>query len=204
MYTYRDIKNYLKVNGWMHLLLVPLRTIQSKLFVIERGIVYNFIPANVPEKKPGQSIIVKRATINDLNKLRIIHPNTTLFREFLKNDDIFVIALFGEKIVGYVNFGKALPKRYKNFISLKPEELWHREAKIQPEYRNMGVYSMIFSFTAQIAERQGYSRVYSNIYSNNKKSIEIHTKKFGFNPVFSYTYIKFLFFEKTWVRFIKI
>lgn len=199
MYTYSSIKNYIKINGWIHFLILPLRRIQLKLLVIERGFTFYFIPANIPEKKSDPSITVRFATIEDLDKLREISPNTTLFKDFMKKKDIFVIALSDEKVVGHICFAMDLPVKYKNFIRLQPDELWHREAFIHPEYRNKGIYSIIFSFAAQIAEQQGFSRVYSSINSNNQKSIEIHTKKFRFNPVFSYTYIKFLFFEKTWV-----
>ena len=59
---------------------------------------------------------------------------------------------------------------------------------------------MIFSFATRIAEKQGYSKVYLYLDKSNQKSIEIHTQKFGFKPIFSYSYLKLLFFEKSWIR----
>jgi GNAT superfamily N-acetyltransferase len=200
MYTYRDIKNYVKVNGWIHFLLLPLRRIQSNFFVFERGAIYYFIPANTPEKKPDPSIITRSATLDDLDKLRMINPNTTLFREFLKNKDIFIIALIDEKVVGHLIFALNIPKRYKNIITLKSDESYVRDGFIHPEYRKMGIYSMIFSYASRIAESKGYSRVYGTIISNSQQSIKIHTKKFGFNPILSFKYVKFLFFEKIWIN----
>jgi hypothetical protein len=149
MYTFNDIKNYIRINGWLHFLTLPLRRIQSKIFVIERGSVYTFIPANVPEKKPDQSIIVRIAMNDDLDKLKEINPNTTIFRESLKNNDTFVIALIGEKVVGHICFATNLPKKYMNLISIRPDEVYVREGFIHPEYRGMGLYSMIFSFASQ-------------------------------------------------------
>ena len=199
MYTFSDIKNYIKAKGWMHSFLLPLRWIQLRLFVIERGTICYFVPANVPEKKPDPSIIVRRATFDDLDKLREIRPKTKQFRKFLENNDIFVISLIGDKVVGHVCILKDIPEHYKNVICLKSDEGWVTDGLIHPEYRNKGIYSMMFSFAVQIAERQGYSRVFGYLNKTNMKSIEIHTKKFGFNPVFSYRYLKLLFFEKTWV-----
>ena len=204
MYTYNDIKNYIKIKGLGHFLLLPIRWIQLRLFVIERGTICYFVPANIPEKKLGQSIIVRRATFNDLDKLREIRPKTKQFRKFLENNDIFVISLIGDKVIGHVCILKDTPEHYKNLIHLKPDEGWLTDALIHPEYRNKGIYSMIFSFAVQIAKKQGFSRVYGYLDKTNQKSIEIHTKKFGWNPVFNYKYLKFLFFEKTWIQEIKI
>lgn len=201
MYTIIKIKNYIEVYGWKQLLIIPFRRIQRKLFVIKKGIVYYFIPANIPKKNFDQSIIVRRATIDDLGKLKVFKSDTTLYRDWLKNNEIFIIALIDEKVVGQICITNDQPKENINFIKfkLKSEEAYVREGFIHPKYRNMGIYSIIFSFAAQIAERQGYSRVYGDITSNNQKSREIHTKKFGFIPVFSYMYVKLPFFEKTWV-----
>jgi GNAT superfamily N-acetyltransferase len=198
MYTFRDVKNYITNNGWQYFLTMPLRRINKNLFIFEKGIVYFFNCEKIFLKQPDQSIIVRRATIDDIDKLRELNPNTTLFREFLKNDEIFIIALANEKIVGHVCFVKNVPKRFEGFINLQPDELWLREVLILQGYRNKGIYSRIFSFAVFHAKKQRYTKVFSNILSHSKNSIEIHTKKFGFIPAFSYNYIKFLFFEKTW------
>lgn len=185
--------------GWIHFFTWPLRIIQSK-FVIERGNLYYFLPSNIAERKPDPSIIVKEATIDDLNKITEINPNTPRFREFIKNNEILIIALINEKIVGHLCFERDIPKRFKGFINLRPDELWFGETLILPKYRNTGIYSMIFSFAAFQARKRGYTKVYRDILSNNQHSIEIHTKKFGFNPLFRYLYIKILFYEQTWIE----
>jgi len=200
MYTYEDIKCYIKVNGWIRFLTLPLRRIQLKLFVIDRGILYYFSPENISQRKSDPSIILKRATVDDFDKLKEINPNTALFREFLKNNEIFVIAIIDKKVVGHLSIAKNVPNMYKNLICLKQEEAIVREGFILPEYRNMGIYSMLFPFASKIAEKEGYSKIFGIIISNNHKSIEIHTKKFGFIPVFRYTYVKLLSFEKIWVN----
>ena len=180
---------------------MPLRRIQPKLFVFQKGVTYYFKPENILEKKSDNSIIIKRATLDDLDKLKVFKRDTTLYEKFLKNNDIFIIALIGEKVVGQICITKDLPKENVNFsnFNLRSEEAYVREGRIHRQYQNKGIYSMIFSFAAQIAARQGYSRVYGDIPSNNQKSIEIHTKKFGFVPIFRYRYVKLLFFEKKWI-----
>jgi hypothetical protein len=197
MYTYRDIKNYIQLNGWIHFLILPLRRIKLKYFNIENGVIYFFIPENVPLRPPDSSIIIRRATIDDLEKLREINPNTTLFRNFLNNNDIFIIALSEEKVIGHSCITKVPPEKFKNLIKININEAWHREAFVRNRFQNKGIYSMIFSYAAQIADGQGYTKVYSDIISNNRKSIELHIKKFGFIPVLNYVYLKFLFFERT-------
>jgi hypothetical protein len=201
MFTYSDIKNYVEVYGWKGLFTIPFRRTLFKVFVIERGTRYYFIPDHVPEKKTEKSINVRRATANDLSKLTVFKRDITLYRNWLDNNDIFIIALIDEKVVGQVCITNNLPKEILSMIKfeLKPNEAYAREAFIHPKYRNLGIYSMIFYFAAKMAERQGYSKVYGDIASNNQKSIKIHTKKFGLIPVFSYIHFKFLFFEKTWI-----
>ena len=87
MYTYNYIKDYIKLVGWIHFLTLPLRRIQDE-FVIERGNLYYFLPENVAERKPDPSIIVKEATIDDLNKLKEFNWDTSRFRKYFKNNDI--------------------------------------------------------------------------------------------------------------------
>ena len=199
MYTYNDIKNYIKIKGLIHFLILPLRWIQLRLIVIEGGTIGYFVPANVPNKEPDQSILVRKATFDDLDKLREIRPKTKQFRKFLENNDIFVIALIDGNVVGHVCILKNLPEHYNRF-NLKPDEGWLTDALVHPEYRNKGIYTIIFSFATRLAEKKGYSKVYLYLDKSNQKSIEIHTQKFGFKPIFSYSYLKLLFFEKSWIR----
>jgi hypothetical protein len=203
MYNFKDIKNYIKINGVIQFSILPLRKILSKIFVISRGTAYYFNPGNIPEKKHDQSIIVRRSTFDDLDKLKEINPNIASFRDFLKNNDIFIIALINEQIVGHLIISKEIPKRYKNLINLKSDEAYVREGYINPRYRNRGIYSLIFACASKIAESEGYSKIFGVITSNNQKSTEIHTKKFGFYPLFRFIHIRFLFLEKNWISAIQ-
>lgn len=199
MYTYSDIKNYIKFAGWVHFLALPLRRIQSK-FVFERGHLYFFFASKIAERQSDPSIIIKEASIDDLNNLKGINPNTPRFREFIKKNEILIIALNNEEIIGHVCFVRDVPKRFKGFINLRHDELWFSEVYILPEYRNKGIYSMLFSFAAFQAKKQGITKIFGDILSNNQKSIEINTKKFGFNRLAHYQHIKILFYEHTWIE----
>jgi len=199
MYTFNDIKSYIKIVGWIYFLTLPLRRIRSE-FVIERGNVYYFSLAEITGSYSNPSIMVTEATIDNLNKLKEKNPNIPRFRKFLENHEIVIVAIINEKIVGHGIFVKDIPKKFKGFINLRPGELWVADAYSLPEYRNKGIYSRIFSYTVFQARKRGNTKLFCDILANNLHSIEIHTKKFGGKRLFSYFYIKILFYEHTWIQ----
>jgi GNAT superfamily N-acetyltransferase len=200
MYSRNQIKKYIRDVGWIHFLTYPLRQIQSK-FVIEKGNLYYFLTADIAERNAVPPIIVKEATLDDLDKNKEINLNTPSFREFLKNNDILIFAIINEKIIGHFCLEKKEPKKFSSLINLKVDELWIRDVFLSPNYRNRGIYTMILAFAASQARKQGYNKLFVDIRSNNQHSIEIHTKKFKFIHISSYLYLKILFYEHTWENF---
>ncbi len=62
MYTLNDIKNYSRVYGWISLFLVPLRYIQSKIFVYKHEIILYKSLQNIPgENRELKDFVFRKA-----------------------------------------------------------------------------------------------------------------------------------------------
>jgi len=198
MYTLNDIKNYSRVYGWISLFLVPLRYIQSKIFVYKQEIILYKSLQKIPiENKELKDFVFRKAFSKDLEKLKEIKPNTELFKKWLENESLFIIALKNNKIVGYTCVEFYPQKPIDRVLKLQQNEAWGRDAFILPEYRNKGIYSIMFSLVTNLAKEKNLSKIYGSVDVKNLKSLKIH-KKFGSKVIGRYIYLKLLVFEKIW------
>ena len=198
MYTLDDIKNYKRAYGWTNLLTIPLKRVLSKIFTFKREMVlYSSLSDPVPYREPSEGINIRKASNEDLNRLKDIRPNTKLFRKWLENDSLFLIALDGDKVIGYSCSESHPIKPLDKVVKLKSDEVWGHNAFILAEYRGKGIYSSMFFLGAQMLKEQGVKRVLGSIDFRNHRSMKIH-KKFGGKEVGRVTYLKFPGFEKIW------
>lgn len=198
MYTLDDIKNYGRVYGWIDLLTIPLRRVLSKIFTFKREIIlYRSLVDSFPYRKSNTGIDVRKARKDDLEKLGVIRPNMKLFRGWLENDSLFLIALDGDRVIGYSCTEFHPIKPLDKVMELKSDEAWGHNAFILPEYRGKGIYSILFSLGVQMLKEQGVNKVFGSIDFRNHRSMKIH-KKFGGKEVGRVTYLNFLGFEKIW------
>ena len=129
--------------------------------------------------------VVRAATRDDLDALVACQPKRQTFVDRFANDDHCVVAMIGDRIVGYEWFSDRPTHREGNHgyvIHIPRGFVYNYDAYIDPRYRNCGFWIRFKAYQADLMSRIGRGRVLTFVEYGNWASLRAHLR-FGFTPL---------------------
>lgn len=88
----------------------------------------------------------------------------------------------GKRIIAYSIFGSYLYYKKKEFPEEKENYAYSRGTGVHSEFQGKGFGTILKDITVEIAKREGYKGMYTDVASNNTASLKVQ-KKTGFTMV---------------------
>ncbi len=139
----------------------------------------------VPDIKQARGKgIVRQGVFEDVAYMSELNNKKDIFVERFKNDEKCIVAVHGDKIIGYEWFSdKPLhcEERFFYSIEVPPGAVYAYDAYIMPEYRISGVWIKFKSYLGEYMQKNNINNIITLIDFDNVVSQKTHIK-FGFKP----------------------
>lgn len=173
-----------------------------------RFITCRLVEDPIPEIQPPHNIIIRKATLADLNEISQLiygdkrpHYKKEIPDWIAKGYPIYV-ALDGERIVGYgcVVLEPPLNRSILDeAVHFQENDAWGADAFVHPAYRGKNIYPALMAEQNKCLITAGYKRIIGEVVSNNLSS-RSSLNKIGAKIIKEMTYTNFLFFRMLRVK----